>query len=116
MTAEVWTFAGLVVTSLGGILAAAAALVAAVRSGHAKDHAAAAEGSAAEAATAAGQARDYSEPTASGYAKETTSALARIEARLERIDDRQRLTDTSLVRHLADHARSDITHHEETPR
>lgn len=109
MSAQAWTFAGLVVTSLAGIIAAIAGLVASSRS---KD------------------ARDYSAPTGNGYADESRAAWRKLEdqmltgfaalreemrAQFERAHDdhadlaeRHVRTNTTIVRHLQDHASHDI--------
>ena len=61
---------GLVITSAAGIISAAAALIAAARSGSAKDAANRAGASASEAA-------DLARPTANGYANESRGAWRR---------------------------------------
>jgi hypothetical protein len=59
---------------------------------------------AADANTAAVQARDYAAPTGNGYAAETRAALDRIERKVDGLS-------RDLLHHLQDHSRSGLDRH-----
>lgn len=104
MNGEVWAAVAAIVGSLS--VAVSGVLVAKVNT---------TSKSASEAAAAAVEARDFSQPTGNGYADETRAALRRIEqqgidnaAAIRDLTERHTRTNGWLTRHLSDHAQNDI--------
>ena len=92
LSPEGWATIGVAITTVGSVTIAQLRTKASLK----------------KAAEKVEQVRVLAEPTGNGFATKVTDALTRIEARLERIDDRQGRTDQVVVEHLGDHARAQI--------
>ena len=97
---EAWTAVGVVVSAVAAALSA----IAVARIQATKNDVGEAKQAAADANTAAVEARDLSRPVGNGYADESRRAWARIESKVDSIS-------LGLMQHLQDHAGSDLDRH-----
>lgn len=102
MTDAFWAAIAAIAASVS--TAISVVLVAKVNSAHS---------TAVEARDTAAEAREMARPVGNGYADESRAAWARIERQLDDLAQRHVKTNAWLVRHLSDHARAHVHHHDE---
>ncbi len=110
MTGEAWAAVAAIISSIAAALSAWGI----ARTNATKADVREAGKQAAAANDAAIEAREMTRPIGNGYADESRAAWARIEAQLGQLAERQVRTNAWLMRHLSDHAESDI--HKKRPR